>query len=179
MRSLLFILLLPLIWNCSHRPKSTSNTSGEAFKQQIGHIVLQVADLEKSKNFYTNIMNLKLNESPQFQGRTRLMLSGTDEHHELVLMEAQSARNLPKDSRWLQQLAFEVSSREELIDRYKKLEAENISFELKDNQVAWSLYFQDPDGVKIEVYWDVRDQPFGEQMWQGKQEDLPAERLMQ
>jgi catechol-2,3-dioxygenase len=75
-------------------------------------------------------------------------------------------------------LAFKLNSREKLAEYYQNLERENLNPELKDNQISWSLYFYDPDSVYIELYWDVRDEDFGDQKLRGIQEELSPEQLL-
>ena len=47
-----------------------------------------------------------------------------------------------------------------------------------DNQVSLSLYFPDPNDVTVEIYWDISDQPFGEQMWNGNQIEISEEKFL-
>ncbi|MEK6479980.1 VOC family protein [Catalinimonas sp. 4WD22] len=158
----------------------TSNVSAENAEPLLkpGHIVMQVSDLDRSQQFYEDHLKLETREEVIYEGERRIFMSASDSHHELVLLEPRKEEFLPIDIRQLQQLAFEVSSHEELVEYYQTIKATNIPYVIKDNQVSLSLYFPDPDSVTIELYWDIQDEPFGEQQWQGRQEDITEEEFL-
>ncbi|MDT0647946.1 VOC family protein [Zunongwangia sp. F260] len=179
-RGIIFIFTALAFSSCNDRKNVSKddNTSSEASNdQQIGHIVLQVSDLQKSQRFYEDILNMRTNEEASYNGKKRIFLSATESHHELVLKEGLQER-IATSKRYLQQLAFKLNSREKLAEYYQNLERENLNPELKDNQISWSLYFYDPDSVYIELYWDVRDEDFGDQKLRGIQEELSPEQLL-
>ena len=128
---------------------------------RLGHIVLRVADLEKSKNFYTKHFDFTVLEA---EGRMVVLGAGRL-GNALDLIQSQDATaSLPH--RELQSLkglgfhhaGFPVDSHEELKGAY---------FSLKDNGVpilaaldhgsTESFYFHDPDGNIIEIYWERPD----------------------
>ena len=121
---------------------------------------------------------METKEEVNYNNRKRIFLSSTDEHHELVLVEKKSTENIPEKNRCLQQVAFEMESQQALADTYQNLQKKSIALDLKDNQISWSIYFYDPDSVQIELYWDIRDEPFGKKQFQGNQTPLSARKLM-
>lgn len=137
-----------------------------------GHIVMMVSDLARSQMFYQEYINLRTVEEVIYEGEKRIFMSASDSHHELVLLAPRKEDFLPIEIRQLQQLAFEVNSHEELVDYYEDIKQSGIPYVIKDNQVSLSLYFPDPDSVTIELYWDIQNEPFGENMWEGRQEDI-------
>lgn len=140
-----------------------------------GHIVMMVSDLDRSQRFYEDQIGLRTTEEVVYEGERRIFMSASESHHELVLLEARKEEFLPEELRQLQQLAFEVSSHEELLNYYEAIKETDIPYVIKDNQVSLSLYFPDPDSVTIELYWDIQNEPFGEQQWRGRQEDISEE----
>jgi catechol-2,3-dioxygenase len=64
------------------------------------------------------------------------------------------------------------------VEYYKHIKQTDIPYVIKDNQVSLSIYFPDPDDVTVEIYWDISDQPFGEKMWNGNQEDISEEKFL-
>ncbi|WP_416440291.1 VOC family protein [Leeuwenhoekiella sp. A16] len=148
-------------------------------EKKLGHIVLQVSNLKTSQDFYKDVLNMKTHEQATYQGKTRVFLaSGDDEHHELVLQERKTANDSHVNTRYLQQLAFELNDHATLVDFYKQLKNKNIALQLKNNQISWSLYFYDPDSVQIELYWDVRNEPFGKTKFKGNQKELSEDLLL-
>lgn len=183
------LLFLP---GCRNRPAPEPQVSSVAaaaesgrdhFEQRIGHVVLEVSDLERSTAFYRDMLHLEVKEEAANEAERRVFLSGSEEHHELVLVKEKGPLAAWFTDRFssetaVQQIAFGVGSHEALVSYVQKLQERDVPFELKDNQIAWSIYFLDPNNIQVEVYWDVRDQPFGKQQWQGEQAELSLERLM-
>ncbi len=140
----------------------------------LAHIVLNVSDIKKSAKFYQDLLNMDVTEIAESDGKTRYFLSNTDSHHKLVLMENS---DLPEyNQRIIQQIAFEVPDRKSLLAQYQKLKNQP-QLELKNNQISWSIYIRDPDNNNIEIFWDVRDQPFGDKKWKGEVTELSEESL--
>lgn len=147
-------------------------------KIKPGHIVLMVSDLDKSQQFYEEHLGFHTNEELVYEGLRRIFMSTSENHHELVLLESRVGEFPPKDERQLQQVAFELSSHEVLVEYYQIIKKTDIPHTIKDNQVSLSLYFPDPDGVTVELYWDITNEPFGEKMWGGNQEDISEEAFL-
>lgn len=147
-------------------------------KIKPGHIVMMVSDLDNSQQFYEEHLDLHTTEEVVYDGLRRIFMSGSDNHHELVLLESRVAKFPHKDERQLQQIAFEVSSHDALVEYYQHIKETDIPHVIKDNQLALSIYFPDPDGVTVELYWDISNEPFGEKMWKGNQEDISEEAFL-
>jgi len=161
----------------SEPPEDSQNDQKAEAPLRPGHIVMQVSDLDRSQQFYENYLGMETKEEVVYQGEKRIFMSASDSHHELVLLEARKEDFLPIEIRQLQQVAFEVSSHEELLNYYEEVKADDIPFTIKDNQVSLSLYFPDPDSVTVELYWDIQDKPFGKQQWNGEQLEISEEEL--
>ncbi len=139
---------------------------------KIGHLHLKVRNLERSLDFYRETLGLTVTERA---GEGMAFLSGTAMHHELALQEVGAAARTPhRFDTGIYHVAFEAASREELAGLVERLDARNIPTYLVDHRISWAVYFSDPDGHGIEVYWDTREQPFGQGDWQGG--DRPLER---
>ncbi|MDT0642649.1 VOC family protein [Zunongwangia sp. F363] len=144
--------------------------------QKLGHVVLQVSDLQESQKFYEDVLHMTTHEEAVYDNAKRIFLSSGDSHHELVLKEGLKDR-IPTKKRYLQQMAIKVKGHDELVSYYEELKRRNMPLELKDNRVSWSIYIYDPDSVYVEIYWDVRDEPFGEDKLKGIQNNLTPEQL--
>lgn len=143
-----------------------------------GHIVMMATDLDETQNFYEEHLGFRTTEEVIYDGLRRIFMSASDKHHELVLLESRVAEFPPIDQRQLQQVAFEVPTHDILVDYYQHVKQTGIPYVIKDNQVSLSIYFPDPNEVTVEVYWDITDQAFGEQMWKGRQEDISEEAFL-
>ncbi len=124
---------------------------------ELGHIVLYVANLEKSAAFYRDVLGWKSLGRPG-EWRAEAFSSGRT-HHELLLIEVgEEAEPLPKGHRLgLYHFGLKVgNSDEELREALETLQAAGVPVNgATDHTVTHSLYIEDPDGNEIELYVDV------------------------
>lgn len=123
--------------------------------QRLGHLVIGVRNLERSKKFYRDILGLdqtcELKQPP-----LALFASNSRDHHEIGCMEIGMDAESPRPNQiGLQHIAFRMESEQKLIDAYKRLRADNVPIECTvDHGVVHSIYMNDPDGYTIEIYAD-------------------------
>lgn len=175
------ILSLLMMWAFGSPLTAQSSTpNAPHYKNQkeaplLAHLVLQVSDINSSLMFYQNYLGMVVTEKAESEDETRHFLSNTQSHHKLVLIQK---KDLPDTARRaLQQIAFEVPDHQTLVKYYLKLK-EQHRLELKNNQISWSIYVDDPDGNQVEIFWDIRNQPFGKEKWNGKTTSLSEEKLL-
>ena len=124
----------------------------------LGHVGIHVHDMERSKAFYRDLLGLTVND----ESERMIFMSAQDrvaEHHELVLCSGRV------DGTIVQQISFRCGSLQDVRDYYRAF----LEHEVPINRVvshgnAIGLYFQDPDGNQIEVYYPTKidwPQPFG------------------
>jgi catechol 2,3-dioxygenase len=129
--------------------------------ERIGHVVLKVRDLERSRRFYANVLGLKvMGEIPEFQ--MVFFSCGGRDHHELAIKaigaEAQGPR--PHDV-GLFHVAFRLRSEDDLKAAYRELCAQGVSVLGSVNHgISKSIYLADPDGNQIELYCDNPPQEY-------------------
>jgi len=147
-----------------------------AYPTKIGHAHLKVRDLDRAIEFYTRFFNLKVVERV---GDQYVFLSGGEFHHEIALQNVgpHALQPLPHEV-GLYHVAFEVPDQRTLAQAYRTLKAEGIAVATIDHLISWALYFNDPDGNGLEIYWDTRDQPDGQKLWRGRNVPLPEEKIL-
>ena len=131
----------------------------------FSHFGFFVSDIQRMKSFYSSLFGLSVTDEGPFPGGQQLVfLSGDpEEHHQLVLVDGR-----PEHTQFnvINQISFYVADLQALIDFYKKV----LKLDVDDLQAithgnAWSIYFRDPEGNRIEVYthtpWYI-SQPFRE-----------------
>lgn len=138
--------------------KSMSPPAGMDFHiAKVGHVVLQVNDLERSTDFYTRVLGFKVSDvypEDMMPGGMVFLRCATD-HHCLALVGAGDGKN---SNRELHHLAFEVPTLSQVIaarDRLRECGAK-IDFEGRRRagcQIA--VEFRDPDNNSLEIYWGV------------------------
>ncbi len=146
------------------------------YQTRIGHAHLKVRDLDRAIAFYTRFLNLKLVERV---GDHYAFLSGGEMHHEIALQNVGPHAPLPHPNGvGLYHVAFEVPDRQSLALAYQALTAAGIDVAPVDHLISWAIYFSDPDGNGLEIYWDTRDTAEGSQLWRGRNVMLSAEQLL-
>ncbi|MCL6095094.1 MAG: VOC family protein [Actinobacteria bacterium] len=126
---------------------------------ELGHIVLYVSDLERSRHFYGDILGWDeiVGEVPL--GMPAVGFTSGRTHHELLLIEVgDSAEGVPRGRRLgLYHFGLKVGdSDEELREVLAHLKANGVPIiGASDHTVTHSLYIRDPDGNEIELYVDV------------------------
>jgi catechol 2,3-dioxygenase-like lactoylglutathione lyase family enzyme len=118
----------------------------------LGHVGIYADDLMKQRDFYTRVMGLTVADE-DLEGRGMVFLS-TDpvaEHHEFVLMKG---RVTSDDARVIQQISFKVNSIDDMRTFKARLEAEELQIErIVSHGNAFGMYFFDPEGNRLEVYY--------------------------
>ena len=136
---------------------------------KIGHAHIKVRDLDKSIEFYQDILDFKVTEKV---GDYFAFLSGGDMHHELALQAV--GENAPEPLRHgtgLYHIAYEAESEDSLLTLVEKLKNRHVRYAAVDHGISHAIYFDDPSGNGVEVYLDTRKQN-GNAPWAGKSEPL-------
>jgi catechol 2,3-dioxygenase len=123
--------------------------------ERLGHVVLKVRDLQRSRKFYTEVLGMDVMMEVAAIGGVFLANNRRD-HHEIALFElGQEAEGLRVKQIGLSHIAFRLRNEEELRAAYEELKEKGvpISFTV-DHGVTKSVYFRDPDGHELEVYCD-------------------------
>ena len=124
---------------------------------KIGHVVLNVSDLERSVAFYTGVLGFRVSDvypEDMMPGGMVFMRCNTD-HHGVALVC--SLREAPA-SRDLNHLAFEVSTLDEVIRARNFLREHDVPIDFEGRRRAGcqiAVEFRDPDGHHLEIYWGL------------------------
>lgn len=122
----------------------------------LGHVVFYVRSLERSLAFYRDLLGFR-EVGRIFGGKASALTSGRT-HHELLLIEVGDAPRPPTGHRLgLYHIGIKIGeSLEELRAAKRELEEAGIGISgMSDHTVSQSLYLQDPDGNKVELYVDA------------------------
>jgi catechol-2,3-dioxygenase len=131
---------------------------------KIGHVLIAVHDLERAKDFYTRVLGFEVLEEDPDHGGVFLTIGEGTHVVDLVPLPGGAPPSVPqsimdvKPSLGVGHVAFPVDSALDLRRAY---------FDLIDNQVQVlaavdhenqeSIYFCDPDGNVLEIYWERPD----------------------
>src|SRR5690606_901935 len=121
---------------------------------RIGHVHLKVADINRSLQFYRNLLGF---EVQQFYGDQAVFISAGGYHHHIGLntWHSKNAGPAPVRAAGLYHLAILYPERKDLAVILKRLlEADYPLTGASDHGVSEALYMNDPDGNGVELYWD-------------------------
>ncbi len=128
--------------------------------KELGHLVLYVRDLDRSRRFYRDVLGWKEIAMPGGESFPAAAFSSGRTHHELLLVEVgQSAAPIPRGRRvGLYHFGLKVGeSDDELREARDQIVAAGVRLVgASDHGVTHSLYIEDPDGNEIELYIDVQ-----------------------
>jgi catechol-2,3-dioxygenase len=131
--------------------------------KELGHIVLYVRDLDRSRRFYRDVLGW--NEVAEIGGQGTVFSSGRT-HHELLLLEVgPDATPIPAGRRvGMYHFGLKIGTGdEELRQAMRELdEAGATVVGVADHGVTHSVYIEDPDGNEIELYIDVQPEVWRE-----------------
>ena len=117
----------------------------------LGHVGIHTQDLMRMRDFYSRVIGLQIADEDLDRGIVFLSANPADEHHEFVLA---AGRDVPPGAKMVQQISFKVKSPDDLREYYHRLEAEQLTIErFVSHGNALGLYFFDPEGNRIEVYY--------------------------
>jgi len=120
----------------------------------IGHVHLEVADIERALDFYCGVLGFEL---MQRYGVEAAFVSAGGYHHHIGLNTWHSKGGSPPapGTTGLFHFAIRYPSRQALADALDRLRRAGVPLEgASDHGVSEALYLSDPDGNGIELYWD-------------------------
>ena len=124
---------------------------------KVGHIVLQVSDLERSTAFYTQVLGLQsLRRLPRNDDARRDGFSALQ--HGPSLPGSGRRRRGTSANRELHHFAFEVPTLAEVIRARDRLRANQVQIDFEGRRRAGcqiAVEFRDPDNHSVEIYWGV------------------------
>ncbi len=124
---------------------------------KLSHVVLKVADLERSVKFYTEVLGLRVSDvypETMMPGRMVFLRYGPD-HHGVALVGGAGG---PASAVELHHFAFEVASLDEVFLARAHLERHGVGLQFEGRRRAGqqvAIEFKDPDGHNLEICWGI------------------------
>ena len=127
--------------------------------KRIGHVALQVANEERSRAFYRGVLGFEVSEEDPDHGGVFMTLG--ENFHTLDVFPHPDPGSAPRPQRrqiGLFHIAFEVASYADLCEAYRTLMAHGVAVDHATDHVSQrSIYFADPDGNRLEIYYEMPD----------------------
>jgi catechol-2,3-dioxygenase len=107
-----------------------------------------VKDYEGARAFYRDVLGLRITDEHPGRGMTFLSSRPEEEHHELAVFRERG------DGRVIEQISFHVDSLDALKEYHRLFKERGVKIhETVTHGIALSIYFFDPEGNRLEVYW--------------------------
>ena len=125
--------------------------------KKLGHIVLQVRDLERSVKFYTEVLNFRVSDRQETGGT---FLTAVGDHHTIGLFPSAgpNAEKPAEDAVRLHHFAMQVGGIEELFEVRAYLQERGVPIVFQGRRRMGghtSVEFLDPDGYHVELFCDM------------------------
>jgi catechol 2,3-dioxygenase len=138
--------------------KKRQRPQGMPFKiSKIGHVVLNVSDMERAVRFYTDVLGFSVSDvypESMVPGGMVFMRFHHD-HHGVALVGSRKGDN-PNNE--LNHLAFEVKTLDEVIRARDHLKKHKVQVDFEGRRragVQIAVEFRDPDNHRLEIFWGV------------------------
>ena len=126
--------------------------------ERIGHCLLRVQDVERAKKFYIDVLGFQFMEQDPDHGGVFLSLPHDGHTIDLSPVEnPETAQPLPEDRNrvGLVHIALKVGSYKDLEEAYETLQSNQVEVQRMIDHVSQrSIYFKDPDGNGLEIYYE-------------------------
>ena len=121
----------------------------------FSHIGLYAFDYEALADFYKECLGFVETDRGDIDGVVDLIFMTRDpkEHHQVVVA---SGRTAARDTKLLNQISFRIPDLETLKKIAKSIERDGrgSAFSAVNHGCAWAVYFNDPEGNRIELFTD-------------------------
>ena len=137
----------------------------------LDHVNIFVRNAEQSHRWYTDILGLHTQDTMYFKdtGRVRAVFLACDpaHAHDVALFEVgEDAPGPQKRQVGLNHFAWRMGCLDDLKEIYLRLKDKGVPVSVSDHTVSIGVYFSDPDGNGLEVYYELprsewrRERPF-------------------
>jgi catechol-2,3-dioxygenase len=117
------------------------------------HLVLWVSNLERSLDFYANVLGFEVKSHRG--GAAFLRLPGSEDDHHLGLFEQPGIGRPDERVARMYHSAWELAEITDLVHARKRLAEAGSLVGSSNHGVSLSLYAKDPDGLEFELFWTV------------------------
>jgi catechol 2,3-dioxygenase len=140
----------------------------------VNHLVLNVADIERSHHFWTELMGFEHVMTTVIGTEFRLYRAGPGHHHDIGLMAVADPPDEEPSTRWrpsarrvgVNHIAIAYPDRASFMAQLDHLQSNGVTFQMRGNHgMTHSAYIVDPDGNGVEVLYELSTE-----VWEG---DLP------
>jgi catechol 2,3-dioxygenase-like lactoylglutathione lyase family enzyme len=141
-----------------NRVRQLRRLQGHPFRiGKLGHVVLNVGDVERSARFYTEVLGFEISDvyPEEMVSGGMVFLHCNPDHHGIALV---GSLKQPAANADLNHIAFEVATLDEVVRAYDHLARNGVEIDFAGRRRAGcqiAVEFRDPDGHRLEIYWGI------------------------
>jgi catechol 2,3-dioxygenase len=124
-------------------------------KMTLAHVGIWVQDFERMKNFYVRMFGFGIADEGLLNGnRYAFMSRDPRDHHQVVVAEG---RKLETEQTTVNQISFKCENLAQLRQVHEAVTTDEDVQQVfvTDHGNAWSVYFFDPEGNRLEAFMDT------------------------
>lgn len=122
---------------------------------RLGHVALRVADVQRSREFYSKVLGFEVVEEDPEHGGVFMALEGLSHTIDLFASDTPAVAPTP-GAVGVRHIAFLVDSEQALKDAHAWLRSHGVPIARALDHVSQkSIYFHDPDGNTLEIYYEL------------------------
>jgi catechol 2,3-dioxygenase len=126
--------------------------------RELAHVVLKVADLDRSLAFYRDTLGLPVAQLTRIHGRRAAFFKIGEKHHDFAMVEFPGLSRDDRSHAGALHIAFNIGEQDDLQAlRDAKARVEAAGYKVAratQHMVTLSLYVEDPDGITVELFVD-------------------------
>jgi len=137
----------------------------------LDHVNIFVRNAERAHKWYTDVFEMHTQDTMFHPGTERLrgvfLACDKDHAHDIALFDAgEDAPGQQKGQVGLNHVAWRMATLDDLAQMYERLKKMDVKTRVIDHTVSIGVYFSDPDGNGLEVYYELprsewnQDKPF-------------------
>ena len=118
---------------------------------KLAHFVLRTSDVKGLAAWYCNVLEAKIVHDAE----VIIFATYDEEHHRIAFIDRGTMGNVDNDRNGVDHIAFTYANLGELLECYERLKIDEILPVRSINHgPTTSMYYEDPDGNKIELQVD-------------------------
>jgi catechol 2,3-dioxygenase len=124
---------------------------------KLGHVVLNCVNIDRSVQFYTEILGFKVSDvyPEDMMPGGMVFMRYNEDHHGVALVGSMKEESPNVE---LNHMAFEVDTLDEVVQARNYLVAKGVEIDFEGRRragVQIAVEFRDPDGHRLEIYWGL------------------------